>query len=177
VEEAQRISTIAESHFASLFQKRQEIYRILTNDELALYEGRMQVRQLMTRQVHTVRADASITEVRQKLREHEMRHLLACSAAGELLGIISDRDLKGSVEKAADLMTRSVFTVDPNTFVSPAINSILDNQVSSLPVVEDGKLVGIITTSDFLMALQCTLQLITKTAAERATSADACPTS
>jgi len=52
--------------------------------------------------------------------------------------------------KAADLMTRRVVTVGPDASVVQAIRLMLQNRISGLPVVENGKLVGIVTEGDFL---------------------------
>ena len=52
--------------------------------------------------------------------------------------------------KASDVMTRNVLTVGRETSVAQAIRMMLDNHVSGLPVLGDGKVVGILTEGDLL---------------------------
>jgi CBS domain-containing protein len=52
--------------------------------------------------------------------------------------------------KASDVMTRKVLTVGPETSVANAIQMMLDNNVSGLPVLDNGKVVGILTEGDLL---------------------------
>ena len=52
--------------------------------------------------------------------------------------------------KASDVMTRDVLTVGRETSVANAIRVMLDNHVSGLPVLDDGKVVGILTEGDLL---------------------------
>jgi CBS domain-containing protein len=52
--------------------------------------------------------------------------------------------------KASDVMTRKVLTVRPETSVANAIQVMLDNNVSGLPVLDNGKVVGILTEGDLL---------------------------
>src|SRR5262249_8954185 len=79
----------------------------------------------------------------------------------ELLGVVSDRDVAHRPGRtAADLMTRNPVTVSPDTPAIQAISAMLNGRFSCVPVVENGELVGLLTTSDLMMALQCTLQLL-----------------
>jgi CBS domain-containing protein len=55
--------------------------------------------------------------------------------------------------KAADLMTREVVTVAPSADLSDAASLMLDKRVNPLPVVESGRLVGILSRSDFVRLL------------------------
>jgi signal-transduction protein with cAMP-binding, CBS, and nucleotidyltransferase domain len=94
------------------------------------------------------------------MAERQCRHLLVLGH-GCLEGIISDRDL--SVRRgqtARDLMTRDPATVDPSTTVFDAVSQMLARHISCLPVVEGGRVAGVITTTDLLMALQCTARLL-----------------
>jgi CBS domain-containing protein len=51
---------------------------------------------------------------------------------------------------AADVMSRSIISVGPDTTIAEAIRLMLDNQISGLPVIEAGQLVGILTEGDLL---------------------------
>lgn len=73
---------------------------------------------------------------------------------GKLVGMITDRDIAFS-DSTPDttvgmLMTREVIAVSPRSSIQEAARVLLECEVEGLPVVEDGKLVGIITRSDIL---------------------------
>lgn len=76
---------------------------------------------------------------------------------GKLVGILSDRDVRGHMghleqTKVNVAMTESPVTVAPLTTLEEATKLLLRHKIDGLPVVEGGKLVGIITTSDVLKA-------------------------
>lgn len=99
------------------------------------------------------------------------RRLPVVNDQGELVGIITDRDLRLVVnsplilrERWQDevlltqtnvgaIMSSPVITIEPDAWVDQAAKLMLDSQISGLPVVKDNKLVGIITVSDLLRAL------------------------
>ncbi len=76
---------------------------------------------------------------------------------GKLVGIVSDRDLRehrGHLEqvKISGIMTERPVTVTPATTIEEAAQIMLERQIGGLPVVADGRLVGMITTSDIMRA-------------------------
>ncbi len=76
---------------------------------------------------------------------------------GRLVGIVTDKDLRqhlGYLErtKVNAVMTEKLVTVLPKTTLEEAAELLLKHKIGGLPVVEDGQLVGIITTSDILQA-------------------------
>ena len=156
-----------------VFAKRQQIYRILSGDLPALVESRMCVRHLMTDQLITVLPTCSAGEVRNLFPNQYIRHVLVCTAAGKLVGIISDRDLANtSANTAKELMTPHPITVEPDCLIGPAVTLKMQNQISCLPVVKDGKVCGVLTSTDLMMSLQCSLQVLQRIAAEIATPND-----
>jgi CBS domain-containing protein len=148
-----------------LFPKRQELLRLFARDADLLLKNRLAVRDLMTAEVITIPPETSRHRMREMMDERHIRHLLVCGPRGELLGVVSDRDLCGNRGPAAqDLMHRTVRTVSPDTRISPAITYLVNEGISCLPVVEDGRLCGILTVIDLILALQCMLQLWLHTA-------------
>lgn len=76
---------------------------------------------------------------------------------GKLVGIVSDRDVRahtGYLEstKVTAAMTAELQTVTPRMSVEDAARLMIEHKIGGLPVVEDGKLVGMITTTDVLKA-------------------------
>lgn len=108
-----------------------------------------------------VRPEALASEVLAMARRRGIRHVLVVSREGDLVGIISDRDLKrllgpegrqvgGAAASAAEIMTRTVLTVNPNATVKHACDMMMQETISALPVVEGGAVVGLVTDMDML---------------------------
>ena len=77
---------------------------------------------------------------------------------GAAVGIVTDRDIRqhtGFLEQteACNAMTEALITVTPTTDIREAARLLRERKIGSLPVLEDGKLAGVITTSDVLQAL------------------------
>jgi CBS domain-containing protein len=151
----------------AVFEKRQDLLRAFSGDVGVLFTSRMRIRQVMTRNVLRVLPSTSIDEVRRIMKEKKIRHLLVCDARERLVGVISDRDIhRTNVQKASEVMSSDPVSVEPNSLVNPAVTLLLQKRFSSLPVVENGRVVGVVTTTDLLMALQCTLHALQRAAAE-----------
>jgi CBS domain-containing protein/Flp pilus assembly pilin Flp len=148
-----------------LYAKRQQLLRLLGNDSSVLLQNRMEVRHLMTCDLVTVPPTASRDQLLTLMSEKRVRHLLVCGADGDLLGVISNRDLhrlRGAT--AREFMTTSLRTVRPGAPLSPVITLLLNAGISCLPVVEDGRLCGVLTTTDLLLTLQGALQFLLRMA-------------
>ncbi len=129
---------------------------------------RMLVRDLMTSDVETVRPESKLAELLGLLQESNIRHVPVVDDDGDLVGLVTQRDLlRRSLAARGDLpltvreevithrtvdefMTAGVITIDPDAPLGDAAELILDNKVGCLPVVEGPHLVGIITESDFV---------------------------
>jgi acetoin utilization protein AcuB len=147
-----------------LFAKRQQILSTLVNDVRALTAGEVAVRHVMSSRLVTVEPTTPLAEVRELMLEKKLRHMLVCDG-DRLLGIISDRDLARKLGRAAtDAMTPSPLSVPPDTLLSPAVTLMMRKRISCLPVVNDGRLCGLFTTTDLIMTLQCAFQLLEKVA-------------
>lgn len=119
----------------------------------------MWVQDLMIADPITISPDASIQEALEKMKHNTIRHLPVVSATGRLRGFLTLADLKRGLLPAmvadlelSDLMVRDPITVAPETDVEQVARLIYKRKISGLPVVSDGRLVGIITESDILRA-------------------------
>lgn len=128
----------------------------------------MKVADLMTQDVITVRPFESLEDVFEIMNDHKIRHVPVVNADGELEGLVTHRDLVGkalyamndvplSLEKnlLRETKVSEAMTVEPDTIesdapLSEAARIILENKYGCLPVMENTKLVGIITESDFV---------------------------
>ncbi len=98
-----------------------------------------------------------LTSVEAKMREGSFRSVPVVSD-GNLLGIVTDRDLRSHTgfldhATASDAMAQDLVTVTPSSSIREAARLLRERKIGGLPVVEDGSLVGIITTTDVLAAL------------------------
>jgi acetoin utilization protein AcuB len=135
----------------------------LNEEELVL------VREHMTAEPISLPPDASLRDAVVLLRRHQIRHIPILDRA-LLVGIVSDRDVRraspsvlseGEDEYEAVLdrtplsriMTREPLTVGPEAPVAEAVRVMVDKKLGALPVVEQGRLVGIITETDALRLL------------------------
>ena len=110
----------------------------------------MLVVERMTRPPLTVTGAATVEEALSVLTEHKQRHLSVLDAEETLVGIVSEKDLLRArrEELVETVMTREVVTVTEYTTLEEAARIMADHTISSLPVMRDGKLVGIITETD-----------------------------
>ena len=115
----------------------------------------MIVRDWMTTQVEVVRPDDDVATVREVLRRRAIRQLPVI-AADRLIGIVTDRDTRGVTDPATiveSIMSPSPMTTTPATPVEAAAAVLCRRKIGALPVMEGGRLVGIISESDLLRAL------------------------
>ena len=76
------------------YSKRQQVMQELMGDSDLLLKDRLEVRHLMTRNPITVQPSATIEEMTKLMTDMRMHHLLVCNRAGDLAGVVSDRDLR-----------------------------------------------------------------------------------
>ena len=110
----------------------------------------MLVVERMTTQPVTIADNTTVEQALTIIEEHKLRHLPVVDAQDTLIGIVSEKDLlraRGSAP-IETIMTRDVITVTEYTALEEAARIMADHKISSLPVMRDGKLVGIITETD-----------------------------
>lgn len=107
--------------------------------------------------VQSITPDASIYDCALKLAQFKIGALLVVDKNNNLAGLISERDiLREIVAKSADakkitvdmIMTKELITVLPSTSVREAMRIVTEHRVRHLPVLENGKLVGVISIGD-----------------------------
>jgi acetoin utilization protein AcuB len=119
----------------------------------------MRMSELMTPDVQTVKPSAPADEAFALMRRKGIRHLVVTDKSG-IAGVLSERDAGGRAGAAAregrtvaDLMTPKVVTRAPGDTVRSAANVMRGRSIGCLPIVDRGRLVGIVTMSDMLDAL------------------------
>lgn len=124
------------------------------------------VQDWMTREPVTVQPDTSAVEAYERMRSRNVHRLPVVDGKGSLVGIVTRSDIEGTVSfrnseagwhegrfalagtTVAEVMTKSPLTVVPGNTMRQAAEIMLSHHLSGLPVVDEGKLVGIITETD-----------------------------
>ncbi len=116
------------------------------------------VEQFMTTDLFTVEADDAVDLVANIMSWERVRYVLVEDKEHRLVGLVSYRSVLrflasgGAAKDAAvsELMRRDVMTLSPQTSTLEAISLMRDKRVGCLPVLLDGKLVGVLTEDNFL---------------------------
>lgn len=115
--------------------------------------------QIMSSPVVTLHAQATLAEARTMFRRHRFRHIPIRSSAGQLCGILSDRDLLRHDADWDDtpirpLITERVFAASADTEIRDIARTLFEHHFGAMPIIEpDGRPSGIITRSDILRTL------------------------
>jgi acetoin utilization protein AcuB len=133
----------------------------------------MRIRAWMKDPVITVKPHDSVLHARELLERHRINQL-PVTVDGHLVGIVTDRDLRDAFPSVfemirprknrarnadpgavpvEDVMSRTVVTLGPQALVADAARTMRRERIGAVPVVEAGRLVGILTRSDVLDAL------------------------
>ncbi|MDP8940865.1 MAG: CBS and ACT domain-containing protein [Actinomycetota bacterium] len=126
----------------------------------------LQVEDSMTHEVFTVTPETTAKEALAASREKRIRHFPVVEN-GRLVGIFSDRDLRSATPALGDsaravaleeirvssVMKEEVVTAHPQEPIEQAANTMREKDIGCLPVVEEGALVGILTSSDVMGTL------------------------
>jgi CBS domain-containing protein len=134
---------------------------------------RLRVGDVMTRDVVSVSADTPFKHIEQLMDEHQVSAIPVVDAEGGVVGVVSEADLllkteagaqepgrwthdsrerrsKSHAQTAAGLMSSPAVTVAPSLPLAAAARVMRKQSVKRLPVVEDGRLVGIVSRADVL---------------------------
>jgi len=129
------------------------------------------VKDLMTETVHSLGPDDDLATLKDLMDSRHVRHVPVVDEEGELVGLVSHRDLLRcaltdraevpfSLQRdflrgiaVGEIMTTALETVEADDDLRDAAQIMLENKFSCLPVVEGPRLVGILTESDFVRYL------------------------
>jgi len=130
----------------------------------------MRVRDFMTRDPVTLQDDDLLRQAVDIVIVRRIRHIPVLDRGGRLVGIVTDRDVQGTLPSPlsaaapeeyeallettaiARIMTKDVITVGPDDLAAEAVETLLASRIDGLPVLESGRLVGIFTVRDALRA-------------------------
>ena len=115
----------------------------------------------MTTAPYAVRFDAPLTEVMELMKKHHCRHLPVIRE-GKAFGLISERDIKNVMSfqganpkalHAEDICGDEPYLTKPDALLSDVASEMSERRIGSALVLDNGKLVGIFTTTDACRAL------------------------
>ncbi len=116
----------------------------------------MQMIHIMTRHPETIRTDETLAKAKEMMDAAGFRRLPVVKD-GQLVGMLTERDLRAhsgylASTKVDAVMSAPVVSVSPDATVQQATRLMLRHKIGGLPVVDKGKLVGVVTTIDMLRA-------------------------
>lgn len=119
----------------------------------------MLVARRMSRNPVTISPQASVQEALELMKVHSIRHLPVVNAEKNLVGWVTDSDLRGvlipsMIEEltVGDVMITSPVTISPREALEEAALLITTHKIGGMPVLDNGELVGILTVVDILQA-------------------------
>lgn len=119
----------------------------------------MKIKDVMTKQVVSVRPFQSIREAAEIMSVHNVGAVPVVEK-GQCIGIITDRDIairavarnQGNELEVRDIMTKNVVTADSHMDVQDAVNLMAENQVRRIPVMDNEQLGGIVSLGDLAVS-------------------------
>ena len=149
--------------------RQQAVEAYQSVEQLPQSRAALHAEQIMRSPVVTLAPQASVDEALALFRRRQVRHLPVVSADGQLVGMVSDRDILGHLAgvtenyrrqdpqdgntPVAGVMKSPVLTASPDTDVRYIARLFVEQRIGALPIVTDGELAGIIARSDVLSAV------------------------
>jgi CBS domain-containing protein len=111
----------------------------------------MQVRDVMTTRVITVKEGQTRQQAAQLLAQHRISGLPVVNEDSTVVGVVTEFDVIGKEgNTVGDIMTRSIISVTPETDLEEARRILVHERIKRLVVLEQGKLVGIVSRADLV---------------------------
>lgn len=139
-----------------------------------LLAGPRRAADVMTKDAMTLSPEQSFAEAVALMANQSFRHILIVDEDERLHGVVSDRDVLRALARTpnwnnksiSEIMTTDPITVTPDAPISVAVNALLAARINCLPVIgPDGRVCGILTSTDLLKAYEQVQSLIEKSGA------------
>ena len=123
--------------------------------------GTILVRDVMTSPVKAVGVGESVIEAVKKMNKYKISSVVVIGRK-RLVGMITERDIMERIVepfmdprivKAKDIMSKPVVTISPDVTIEEASTLMVKNRIKKLPVVKDGRLLGIVSATDLIRAV------------------------
>jgi len=128
----------------------------------------MEIGDIMVNKVVKVDPNVSVRDAARIMNRHEIGCLIAVKK-GNALGIITERDLlKKIIEQARNpektkvhqIMSKRLFVGSPHMEIADAVRLMLQKKIKKLPIVEDGKMIGLVTLTDIARTTRIEPQMV-----------------
>lgn len=117
----------------------------------------MIAREIMTSKVYTVSPEASVQEVAQLLTREHISGVPVVDKDGKIIGVITEADIIRKATReglhVADIMNPETVVVDEETWIDQIARLLTEHNIKRVPVLHEGKLVGIVCRSDIVQAV------------------------
>ncbi len=164
---ARSFPQIAEHFNKSVYSRVRSLYSDLVSEhsqralaQMEAYPFQKRLADIMTSPVETCSAETCVPELARRMTQKQIGAMLVCNNQQRLIGIISERDLISKVltresddyEKitAREVMTPDPATMTPRTYMYEATSFLISHKIKHLPIIDEGKLVGIVSLQDLL---------------------------
>ncbi len=115
----------------------------------------MRVKELMTSNICSVRPETSVREIARQMRKIDIGAIPVCNDKGELLGMITDRDIvlrciaaEHPKYTAAEIMSENIVSAPEDMNIHDAALLLSHHQIRRLPITSGGRLIGMLSTAD-----------------------------
>lgn len=127
----------------------------------------MKVCDIMTNRVVSIEQHEPVSAAARLLKNCNVGSVPVCDEKGRLRGIVTDRDIvlrcvatggDPQETKVSEIMSRGISTVSPFDELSSAVQLMSEDQIRRLPVIDDGRLVGMVTLCDMARNCGCDME-------------------
>ena len=127
----------------------------------------MKVCDIMSRRVVSIAPDEPVSAAAKLLRRMNIGALPVCDASNRLRGIVTDRDIvtrcvaleaDPATTRVAEIMSRGVVTASPLDDTGHVARTMSEDRVRRLPVLDEGRLVGMVTLCDLARDASCDME-------------------
>jgi CBS domain-containing protein len=119
----------------------------------------MFVKEIMSGDVKTIRPEDTVRLLSELLVKNQIGSMVVVSGSGEVVGIATERDIIRDIVlpgknpndvRVEEIMTSENITVGPDSTLEDAAETMVSNKIKKLPVIDRGRLVGIVTATDLI---------------------------
>lgn len=119
----------------------------------------MLIKEVMVEDVKTIRPNCTVKEAAAMMNENRFGSLIVVSGTGKIVGIVTERDIlvgvvaegkDSSKVEVKDIMSKDIVIISPDKTLEDAADLMTEKKIKKLPVVEGGKLIGIVTATDLI---------------------------
>lgn len=117
-------------------------------------ERHMTAKQIMTRDVITVRPTTRVKELAMTLIKNQISGAPVADRNGKIIGVVSEADIVAKKGKTVrDIMTKQIISVTEETPVEEIARLMTTHKIKRLPVMNSGKVLGIVSRADIVSAI------------------------